>query len=237
MDTHGQSVLGFALGSLLWLDLLPRLKNLNKQKLFYSSRGKKDLYPNLTPILKEAIKWKHPRAHYDEVVKHIVALKLGMVEPDVLIKKFSRDNYNNPVFKALMEIGKAEKTIFLCKYLASEELRIEIQESLNIVEMVNSTIGFIFYGKLGEISTNHKDDQELAIACLHLLQVCMIYINTMITQSVLSDPKWEKLLAPEDKRGLTPSFHGHINPYGLFLLDFETRIDFETYQTREESLI
>jgi TnpA family transposase len=237
MDTHGQSVLGFALGSLLWLDLLPRLKNLSQQKLFYSSRGKKDLYPNLTPILKEAIKWKHPRAHYDEVVKHIVALKLGMVEPDVLIKKFSRDNYNNPVFKALMEIGKAEKTIFLCKYLASEELRIEIQESLNIVEMVNSTIGFIFYGKLGEISTNHKDDQELAIACLHLLQVCMIYINTMITQSVLSDPKWEKLLASEDKRALTPSFHGHINPYGLFLLDFETRIDFETYQTREESLI
>jgi len=59
----------------------------------------------------------------------------------------------------------------------------------------------------------------------------------MITQSVLSDPKWEKLLASEDKRALTPSFHGHINPYGLFLLDFETRIDFETYQTREESLI
>src|SRR6202453_4115398 len=160
-----------------------------------------------------------------------------MVEPDVLIKKFSRDNYNNPVFKALMEIGKAEKTIFLCKYLASEELRIEIHESLNIVEMVNSTIRYIFYGKLGEISSNNKDDQELSIACLHLLQACLAYINTMIIQSVLSDPKWEKLLTLEDRRALTSSLYEHINPYGLFLLDFETRINFETYQTREESLI
>ncbi len=234
MDTHGQSVLGFALASLLSLALLPRLKNLNKQKLFYSSSAKKDLYPNLTPILKGAINWKHPRDHYDEVVKHLVALKLGMVEPDVLIKKFSRDNYNHPVFKALMEIGKAEKTIFLCKYLASEELRIEIHESLNVVEMVNSTVGFIFYGKLGEISTNNKDDQELSIACFHLLQVCMVYINTMIIQSALSDSKWESLLTEADRRSLTPSIYGHINPYGLFPLDFETRINFEMIQSKHE---
>ncbi len=234
MDTHGQSVLGFALASLLSLDLLPRLKNLNKQKLFYSSSAKKDLYPNLTPVLKGTINWKHPRDHYDEVVKHLVALKLGMVEPDVLIKKFSRDNYNHPIFKALMEIGKAEKTIFLCKYLASEELRIEVHESLNVVEMVNSTVGFIFYGKLGEISTNNKDDQELSIACFHLLQVCMVYINTMIIQSALSDPKWENLLTEADRRSLTPSIYGHINPYGLFPLDFETRINFEMIQSENE---
>jgi TnpA family transposase len=168
------------------------------------------------------------RDQYDEFVKHAVALKIGLVEPDVLIKKFSRDNYNHPVFKALMEVGKAEKTIFLCKYLASEQLRVEIHEALNVVEMVNSTMGFIFYGKLGEVSTNNKDDQELAVACLHLLQVCMVYINTLIIQSVLSDPKWDALLRNEDRRALTPSLYGHINPYGLFILDFKQRINFRT---------
>ena len=230
MDTHGQSVLGFAFSSALGFELLPRLKNLNKQKLFYSSSKKKDLYANLTPILKGAIQWKHVRDQYDEFVKHAVALKIGLVEPDVLIKKFSRDNYNHPVFKALMEVGKAEKSIFLCKYLASEQLRVEIHEALNVVEMVNSTMGFIFYGKLGEVSTNNKDDQELAVACLHLLQVCMVYINTLIIQSVLSDPKWDVLLRNEDRRALTPSLYGHINPYGLFTLDFKQRINFRTSQ-------
>lgn len=226
MDTHGQSVLGFAFSAALGFELLPRLKNINTQKLFYSSHKKKAAYPNLTTILKGAIQWKHIRDQYDEFVKHVVALKIGLVSPDVLIKKFSRDNYNHPLFKALMEIGKTEKTIFLCKYLASEALRIEIHEALNVVEMINSTMSFIFYGKLGEISTNNRDDQELGIACLHLLQVCMVYINTLIIQSVLSDPKWDQLLTEEDKRALTPSLYGHINPYGLFPLDFNQRIHF-----------
>ena len=90
----------------------------------------------------------------------MVALKTGTVEPDVLIKRFSKDNYNHPVYKALAEIGKSSKTIFLCRYLMSEALRIEINEALNVVERVNSIMGFIFYGKLGEISTNIKERSE-----------------------------------------------------------------------------
>ena len=51
--------------------------------------------------------------------------------------------------------------------------------------LIGPLMGFIFYGKLGEISTNVKDDQELAVVCLHLLQTCMAYINTLILQEVL----------------------------------------------------
>ncbi len=47
VDTHGQSTIGFAFSHLLNFDLLPRLKNLNKQKLFYSSDKHKNSYPNL----------------------------------------------------------------------------------------------------------------------------------------------------------------------------------------------
>ena len=108
-----------------------------------------------------------------------------------------------------------------------EELRIEIHESLNVVERLNSIMGFIFYGKLGEISTNKRDDQELAVVCLHLLQVCMVYINTLIIQEVLSDLKWKNKLTPEDMRALTPLIHAHINPYGLFPLDLAQRLTIE----------
>ena len=105
-----------------------------------------------------------------------------------------------------------------------EELRIEIHESLNVVERLDSIMGFIFYGKLGEISTNKRDDQELAVVCLHLLQVCMVYINTLIIQEVLSDLKWKNKLTPKDMRALTPLIHAHINPYGLFPLDLAQRL-------------
>jgi TnpA family transposase len=207
--------------------LLPRLKNLNKQKLYFSSVKHKNNYPNLSPILKEAINWDIIKENYDEVVKYVAALKTGTADADVIIKRFSKDNYNHPVYKALSEIGHAVKTIFLCRYLSSEELRIEIHESLNVVERLNGMMGFIFYGKLGEISTNKKDDQELAVVSLHLLQVCMVYINTLIIQEVLSDPKWLNKLMPEDMRALSPLIHSHINPYGLFPLDLAHRLVIE----------
>ncbi len=79
----------------------------------------------------------------------------------------------------------------------SEELRIEIHEAQNIVERVNSIMAFIFYGKLGEISTNVKDDQEFSVLSLHLLQASMAYINTLIIQDVLSKPGWENSLTLE----------------------------------------
>jgi TnpA family transposase len=228
VDTHGQSTIGFAFSYLLHFDLLPRLKNINKQKLYYVEPKDKNNYEHLTPILKESIQWKIIEENYDEVVKYIAALKMGTVEADVLIKRFSKNNYQHPVYKALTEIGKAVKTIFLCRYLASEALRIEIHEALNVVERLNSIMGFIFYGRLGEISTNKQADQELSVVCLHLLQVCMVYINTLIIQEVLSDPSWRVKLMPEDLRALSPLIHAHINPYGLFPLDLKQRLLIET---------
>ena len=224
VDTHGQSVIGFAISYLLQFDLCPRLKAINKQKLYCAESEDKTKYSNINKIIKSKVNWQLIENNYDEIVKHITALKLGIVAPEVLIKRFSQSNYNHPVYKALVEIGKANKTIFLCRYLASEELRIEVHEGLNIVERVNYAMDFIFYGKLGQINTNNIEDQELAILCLHLLQACVVYINTLIIQQVLAQNHWQNRLTVEDYRALTPLFSGHINPYGIFLLDFSKRI-------------
>jgi len=224
MDTHGQSTLGFGVGELLNFSLLPRLKNIDEQKLYYPSSKEKSDYKNIQDILKGVINWKLIEENYNEAVKHIVALKLGMLEPEVFIKRFSKDNYQHPIYKTLVEIGKISKTIFLCNYLMSEELRIEIHESQNIVERVNSIMSFIFYGKLGEISTNIKTEQELSIFSLHLLQACMAYINTLLIQNELSKSEWQNQLTLEDKRALNVLMHSYINPYGLFPLDLSERL-------------
>lgn len=225
VDTHGQSSIGFCFSYLLHFDLLPRLKNIARQKLSYP--GTKSSYANLEKILKGPIHWDLIEEHYHEVIRLTAALKMGTAEPDVIIKRFSNDNYSHPVYQAMNEIGKAVKTIFLCRYLGSEALRIEIHEALNIVERLNGIMSFIFYGKLGEISTNNKEHQELSVACLHLLQVSMVYINTLIIQEILSSPDWKNKLTDEDRRALTPLIHSHINPYGLFPLNLDERLTIE----------
>ncbi len=55
VDTYGQSVIGFAVSYLLHFGLYPRLKAINKQKLYYIDSGDKNKYKDLAEILKGSI--------------------------------------------------------------------------------------------------------------------------------------------------------------------------------------
>lgn len=228
VDSHGQSEVAFALCHLLGFQLLPRLKRIHKQKLYRPQTGQNETYPNLQPVLTRAINWELIRQQYDQMVKYATALRLGTAETDVILKRFNRSNPIHPTYQALAELGKAVKTIFLCQYLQSEALRREINEGLNVVENWNNANSFIFYGKSSEIATNRLEDQEVAVLSLHLLQICLVYINTLMIQRVLSEKQWLDLMKPEDLRALTPLIWSHINPYGLFRLDMNERLQIDS---------
>lgn len=229
VDSHGQSEVAFAFCHLLGFNLMPRLKAIHSQKLYRPDTGITEAFPNLQPVLTRPINWDLIRQQYDQMVKYATALRLGTAETEAIMKRFTRNNLKHPTYQALSELGKAIKTIFLCEYLNSEELRIEIHEGLNVVENWNSANSFIFYGKGGEISTNRIEDQELAVLSLHLLQNCLVYINTLMIQQVLSQKKWYDMMTSEDFRALTPLIYTHVNPYGNFNLDMEERIPLETF--------
>src|SRR5262249_27615425 len=122
------------------------------------------------------------------------------------------------------ELGKALKTAFLARYLHEEALRREINAGLNVVENWKSANGFIFYGKSGEIAMNRLDDQELSVLSLHLLQSCLVYINTLMLQDILAAPAWMARMTADDFRALSPLVYTHVNPYGTFELDMAARL-------------
>jgi TnpA family transposase len=224
VDSHGQSEVAFAFCRLLGFQLLPRLKNIGRQRLYRPIAGEPDAYPRLRHVLTRPIDWELIRQQYDEMVKYATALRLGTAETEAILRRFTRNNIQHPTYKALAELGKAIKTIFLCRYLHDEALRREINDGLNVIEHWNSANDFVFFARRGELASNRHEDHELSMLSLHLLQNCMVFVNTLMLQQVLARPHWSDRLTPRDQQAITPLIWDHVNPYGRYELDMDSRI-------------
>ena len=219
VDSHGQSEVVFAICKFLGIELMPRLKKIKKEKLYLPDKNMADAFLNLDGVLARPIRWEIIEEQYDEMVKHITAIleKTGPV--DSILKRFNSYNKTNPTYKAFIELGKAMKTIFLCKYLTDPAVRQEIHEGLNVVENWNSANSFICYGRQSELQSNDPHMQEMTILGLHLLQNSLILINTIMMDQIINQSDIISRMKPEDSSALTPLFTSNINPYGYFMLD------------------
>lgn len=224
VDSHGQTEVAFAFSRLLGFDLAPRIKRVGHSKLFAPSPAFSGKLDNIGNMISRHIDWERIARYYDDMVKYTTAMKTGTTSPEIVLRRFSRNNYGHPTYKALAELGRVVKTIFVCKYLRSKQLRREINEGLNVVENWNSATNFVYFGRGGEVTSNRKEDQEIAIQSLHLLQNCLVYVNTQMFQEVLADPSWKALMKKEDYRGITPLIYQHVTPYGRFDLNISSRI-------------
>jgi TnpA family transposase len=174
--------------------------------------------------LTRPIRWDLIAAQYDQMIKYATAIRTGTASTEAILRRFTKANAVHPAYQAMAEVGRAQRTIFLARYLRDRDLQREINEGLNVVESWNRANAVIFFGKGGDIATNRRDEQELSVLCLRVLQAALVYVNTLMVQDVLADDRWADRLTAEDRRGLTPLFWAHVAPYGEVRLDMGRRL-------------
>jgi TnpA family transposase len=118
VDSHGQSEIGFGISRLLDFDLLPRMKRINKAKLYRPQAGEPDAYPRLLPALTRPIRWDMIDEQYDSMIKYATAIRVGTASTEAILRRFTR-TAAHPTYQAMLELGRAQKTIFVARYLRS----------------------------------------------------------------------------------------------------------------------
>jgi len=216
---------GVAFAHLLGFRLLPRMKNVAHQKLVKVSAD--DAVPSslVGMVADKPINWEIIAQQYDQMVKYATALKLKTAEAEQVLRRFTRGGPKHPTYKAIEELGKAVKSVFIAEYIAAKELRREIHEGLQVVENWNSANSDLFYGSAGTLKGSDRESQQVSMLALHLLQSALVFVNTLLIQNVLRDPVWERKMTAADKRGLSPLFWSHANLYGRIDIDMDRHID------------
>jgi TnpA family transposase len=213
VDSHGASFIGFGVTRLLGFDLIARFKQINQMKLYLPDKGSAEAYPGLVPALTRPLRWDLVAQQYDPMIKYATAIRLGTASTEAILRRFTKD-VTHPAYAAMLELGRAQRTIFLCRWLRDRDLQRETTSALNVVENYNGVNDYIHFGKSGELSTNRREEMELSMLCLQILQSSLGFINTLMVQDVLAEPEWANALGEADRRGLTPLFTSNMVPYG-----------------------
>lgn len=222
-DTHGTTEVVFGMMHLLGVDFAPRIKNIGSQEL-YSFVNKK-IYAQLDyPLLPDHyIDTPLIEAHWDDLLRVMVSLKLGKTSAFQLLKRLNSYAKQNPLQKAMKEVGKITRTAFILRYYDDLALRQSIEKSLNHIELMNRFAKAVFFGNIAaanrqEFQVATKEEQERIILCRRLIQNAIVLWNYLYLSDLLSkansQQEVEEIIAVV-KNG-TPVIWQHINLLGEY---------------------
>ena len=139
----------------------------------------------------------------------------ALVTASLLISKYHAMPKQNTLVKALQEYGRLIKTVFILRYLGSEEYRRTINAQLNKGEALHALRKFLFVANEAQIRKRHAEDQLNQAACLNLVTNAVVVWNTVYMWEVVRELKREgQQVQDEDLKHLSPARFEHINVFG-----------------------
>lgn len=214
-DTAGASEIVFALFWLLGYQFSPRLADVGGAR-FWRINSEVD-YGILNDISNHKINEISIEKHWEDILRVAVSLKLGHVSASDLMRSLFRKNKPSGLAKALMNLGRIIKTLYLLNYIDSEEYRRHILIQLNKGESRHSLARTVYHGRRGEIYEKYREGQEDQLNALGLATNAIVLWNTLYMQAALDYLRAQgEVIKEEDEARLSPLGRKHINFLGHF---------------------
>jgi TnpA family transposase len=214
-DTGAYSDIMFALFWLLGYQFSPRISDVGGAR-FWRIDPAAD-YGAFNGLARNRINITLITDHWDEILRLAGSLAMGVFHVESLMRTLQRGDRPTKLARALGELGRIIKTIYLLEYIGDETYRRRVLTQLNRGEGRHSLSRAVFHGHRGELRQRYREGQEDQLGALGLVINCIVLWNTMYMDQAVTQLHVEGVRPDAaDVARLSPLGHEHLNFLGRY---------------------
>ncbi|SFU91934.1 Transposase and inactivated derivatives, TnpA family [Xenorhabdus koppenhoeferi] len=176
-DTAGATETTFSMFHSFGYRLIPRIRNLGSRRLYVITPSEE--YRPLDALIAGKARMDVIEQHWDEVLRLKASIGAGLVPPSVILKKLAAFPRQNRLNQALREMGRIERSIFICDWLLDTRLRRRSHAILNKGESRHALARAIFLHQLGELRNRAAEAMAYRASGLNLVVNAIVLWNTV----------------------------------------------------------
>ncbi|MGA6160412.1 Tn3 family transposase [Stenotrophomonas sp. NPDC087984] len=226
-DTHGVTLVNFALFDLVGMQLSPRIRDLGKITLYRmdTQRDVGRLWPMAGPLLTQKINTGLIEENWDDLLRLAGSIKFGQATASLIVGKPSASSRQNTLTAALKEYGALRRTVYAARYLADETYRRKIARQLNKGESLHSLRRSLLYAHEGAIRHRHLAAQTEQAWCLTLLTNSVVTWTTVYYGLAIAQMRAEgRAVDDELLAHISPAHSENVNFFGTINVEVDTEL-------------
>ncbi len=213
-DTAGYSDVVFGLFWLLGYQFSPRLADIGESRFWRIDTNAN--YGALDKLARSRINLELISKNWDDLLRVAGSLKLGTVSASELMQTLLGGKNPTTLSRAIGELGRIAKTLYLLAYIDDETYRRRILIQLNRGEGRHRLSRAVFYGQRGEVRQRYREGQEDQLGALGLVVNVIVLWNTRYIQAAIEQLRTTNQLKTEVLARLSPLGFQHINMLGRY---------------------
>jgi TnpA family transposase len=214
-DTASYSDLMFGLFWCLGYQFSPRLAEM-KETRFWRIDPTADYGP-LNGLARHRINTRLITNNWDDILRVAGSLKVGTIHASTLVQILQPGGQPTTLARAIAELGRIAKTLYLLNYIDDEHYRRRIQIQLNRGEGRHKVARHVFHGQRGELRQRYRQGQEDQLGALGLVINMVVLWNTWYMQDALDQRQSSGLeVCTADVERLAPLRFQHVNVHGKY---------------------
>jgi len=214
-DTAAYSDVIFGLFYLLGYQFSPRLADIGTTRFW--RMDKEADYGALNEVARHRINTRLIHNNWDDMLRVAGSLKMGTISASQLIRSLLQSKRPSTLARALGELGRINKTLYLLPYIDDEAYRRRILTQLNRHEERHKLAREVFHGRRGEVRQKYREGQEDQLSALGLVVNAIVLWNTLYMDAALNHLRQNGVeVRAEDIARLWPLGWEHINFLGRY---------------------